>query len=133
MNTDSKYYQTEGKLRYSQSSGWIILDISPTVQEYYYAVIKKYLHLTKVNKPYYAAHITVVAGKYEAVLDHPLWNKHNEETVTISYDSFVRNHDMYFWLHVESETLINVRRELGLSDFPKYPFHLTIANLKNCA
>ena len=88
--------------------------------------------LEKLNKPYHDTHVTVVAGKYEDSTQHPLWGKHHLTKIEFIYDSFVKDKDMYFWLEVVSPELVEVRRELGLPDIPKFPFHITIANLKNC-
>ena len=108
-----------------------MLEVSPTISDYYYWMVKKHLQLPKLNKPFNSPHVTVVAGKYEDATQNLLWGKHQGRNIDIAYNSFVEQHDTYFWLEVVSTDLMEIRRELGLTDTPKHPYHITIANLKN--
>ena len=126
---DAKLYSCSGKIEYRGT--WIICAVSQTIMEYYHAMAKKHLHLPKLNKPYNAAHITVVAGKYEDLTTHSRWKLHQGREINIAYNSFLTEMGGYFWLEVVSPELTEIRRELGLTDIPKHPFHITIGNLKN--
>lgn len=79
----------------------------------------------------HGCHVTIVAGKYEQAQTHPLWMKYHKEIVDFEYDPILKDADNTYWLEVHSQKLTQLRNELGLSDLPKWPFHITVANRKN--
>lgn len=123
------WYKTSGWLHYS-SSGWLVVHLDLELQRYYHYILQKELNC-KLNRPKFGCHITVVAGKYEQVQTHPAWNKHHQTQIWLEYYSPPKELDGTFWLECKNEPLTSIRNELGLSDIPKWPFHITIANRKN--
>lgn len=54
--------------------------------------------------------------------------KYNSEEIEITLDLDARTNGEHWWLrvlHSDNENLLNIRKELGLSD-PFYPLHLSI-------
>ena len=64
-------------------------------------------------------------GEFDVSL-HDQWQMHHGEQVTFNYSAPPVSKDGYFWLPVECRCLCEIRSELGLSELPKYPFHLTV-------
>jgi hypothetical protein len=122
-----KLYDSVGTLRYS--THWLVVDTDLELIKYYRWWIKKE-RFVWVNTPMHGAHITVVAGKYEDVSSHPRWKAYDNQPITFQYSPIVECEESYWWLTVYCERLSEIRRELGLSDLPKWQFHLTIGNTK---
>ena len=119
-----KTYESTGKLKYK--GNWLTLDCNNGIPRYYAWWINKVLGV-KVTTPLHGAHITVVAGKYEDKTSHENWGKHQGKKIKFTYqESSVLYNDHYWWLRVLCPELVEVRRELGLSDTPHHPYHLTI-------
>lgn len=126
----ANFHYDFGKLNYSDDTGWITLWCNESIIKYYNYWIQRALHV-KLNKPLYGAHITVIAGKYEDMREHDCWKKYDGEEIKYYYDHDVKCDNGYYWLHIECPRLTEIRNEFGLSDLPKYYFHLTIGNTKN--
>lgn len=122
-------YRSSGILYY-YPSGWMVLKVSDSIILYYKYWVQKSLGI-KLNAPRSGAHITVVAGKYENPSLSSLWNKYHGDTIDFEYNCNVQQMDHYFWIEVKSQKLKEIRNELGLSDRPYYPFHLTVGNTLN--
>jgi hypothetical protein len=125
----TREYSTSGRLHYS-SSGWLWLQLNLDLQRYYQYWIEK-LERVKVNRPKFGCHITGIAGKYESVQNSPLWNKYEGEIVPLIYYVPWQEIEGVYWLVCSIPRLTQIRNEFGLSDTPKWPFHITIANKKN--
>jgi hypothetical protein len=121
-------FESYGRLAYKNT--WVVLECGRGIIDYYkyWVEFKKNF---KLNTPLHGAHVTVVAGKYEDVSFHPSWKKYDGQIIKFQYDGFIKDDGSYFWIEVKSEELERIRRELGLTSTPKWPFHLTIGNLKN--
>jgi hypothetical protein len=122
-------FKSSGKLEY-RNEGWVTLIPSSSIGRYYRWWVEKTIH-QKTNVPMKGWHITVVAGKYEDCSLHPAWKKHENEIIEFEYDHNVVDDFTSYWLTIYSRRLEEIRLELGLYPFPKFPFHLTVANLKN--
>ena len=123
----ARYYESIGKIDYAPS-GWVVLNCSNSIVWYYKWWIEKFTG-KKVNIPLHGAHITVVAGKYEQTQKSVNWKKYHECDVSFRYDSVIMTDDIYYWLTIQCPLLTTIRRSLGLSDLPKWEFHLTIGSI----
>jgi hypothetical protein len=122
-------FSTTGKIIYSDS-GWVVLHAHHSIQDFYHAFLEWNLKI-HFNKPMHGCHITVVSGKYEQCQTHPLWMKHHKEVIDFEYGRELKTADTSWWLEVYSPKLTEIRNELGLTDTPFWPFHITVANRKN--
>src|SRR5665213_2976451 len=116
------------------SSQKLILQIDQGLSDYYRALCPSYLRL---NPQRYPAHISIVRNEVPPLREN--WNKHQGKLIEFSYDPFVYNGTIYYWLNVFSTQLEELRLELGLevsSIYTKPPdgyfkcFHTTIGNNK---
>lgn len=122
------YHSSNGTLHYFNT--WIVLKADDEIARYYRYWVKK-TYYTQLNTPYNGAHVTVLAGKYTEPANKEFWGHHENEKIEFSYDSSVQITDHYYWLPVQCQRLIEIRRELGLSDQPYWPYHLSIGNSLN--
>lgn len=130
-------FETQGRLRYSihPEVGYkLIVEVDPAISHYYRSLVPKYVYL----KPQmYPAHISVVRKETPPKIE--FWGKYEGEFVTFSYDNYIQNGKVYYWLNAFSKRLEEIREELGLpvdSPYTRPPdglaktFHITIGNLK---
>jgi hypothetical protein len=90
-----------------------------------------YNRTIKLQLPMHGGHITVIAGKYERITKNfELWRKYEGETINFEYSNEVLHDDNYYWLTVRCKRIEDIRCELGLPPTIKWPWHLTIGNLK---
>lgn len=116
-------FELTGKVRYGGSWAWVEI---PNDVGAYYRAVAKWVWGVRLSAPINGAHITLVAGKYEKPLIPENWGKHEGKPITFSYSGMV-SVAPYWWLKiVEDSQLRALRKELGLPEELKYPFHGTI-------
>jgi hypothetical protein len=128
-------YSSVGTLRYSGENR-LVMEVDQELSNYYRSLIPKYF---SVNRPRWAAHVTVVRDTKEQVVIRDTWGKYEGEEVTFIYDPVIKCGKIYYWLNVLCLRLETIRKELGLpctsiytcppEGFSKF-FHCTIANCK---
>lgn len=125
-------FTSSGRLRYGQTTYWLVLDCDLALCEYYSHLYYLWSHKTrKLQLPAHGAHITVNAGKYDTPPNLKAWKAYQGERVEFTYEPNVKHAAEYFWLPVECQRLKDIRAELGLNPEPYCPLHLTIGNTKN--
>jgi hypothetical protein len=124
------WYRATGKIRSSKE--WIVLDTPNSIVRYYCWWVKK-LTWKNISPPLYQSHCTVVNGKYQKVVDHPLWGGYDGEIIPFEYSNIIEygkdEKGTYFWLPVECKRLEEIRVSYGLSPLPKWKFHITVGYL----
>lgn len=133
FNSNSAYfhkmnYKSKGKLEYY--TRWLILLVDDEIAEYYRHLIHLWDRRLKLQHPKHGDHITVIAGKYEDVGNHPNWKKYHRQEVDFEYSIDIGSDGCYFWLPVECKQIEDIRVELGLPSKIPIPWHLTVGNLK---
>lgn len=126
--TISMNFKCKGKLEYY--TRWLILLVNDDIAKYYQRIIHLSNRRVVLQHPKHGAHITVIAGKYEDVGNHPLWKKYQHQEVEFEYSIDIGTDECYFWLPVECRKIEEIRVELGLSPKIPIPWHLTVGNLK---
>lgn len=123
----TKWYAAYGTLRYCPNSGWVVMDI-PNSIIHYYAWWVKTLAWKKGSTPLHKGHITIVNGKFEDVRKSPGWALRQGAKLRFEYGSTILTDlkNSYFWLPIKCDELKNVRKELGLAAYPKWPYHATV-------
>ena len=121
------WYPARGRLRYSDN-WWLVVDSSDSIINYYKFWVEKFIW-KKISTPLHRCHITVISGKHQQPVYKQFWRKYHGEYIDFEYCSVVKTDGNYFWLDVECPDLVYIRRELGLQDTPKWPYHLTIGYL----
>jgi len=147
---------------YKNSDGkwWLILKCDEELTAYYRSMIlKNYYYPTGsdsvfpsasgkwtlkcrgsiLNRSLWGSHVSVVRGEKPKILNN--WKKHYKEEVGFSFDpENIFCNGKHWWINIESQYLIDIRRNLGLSDLPKtfdketgsmvnVPLHLTIGTI----
>lgn len=128
-----KTFTCAGQLIYSENPDKLIVEVDQELSNFYFSTIPKYC---KVKKPFYPAHISVVRNAI--VPNKEFWRKHHSKVIEFVYEDWVYNDELYYWLHVFSSELEEIRRELGLpssgdvslSPDGRHKFHITIGNTK---
>lgn len=120
-------YTGKGYINYCNT--WAYVQVPFDFIRYYRLVI---LHTTGkvIQLPEARAHITLVAGRHEKPKNKEFWGKYEGEKIKFKYDNKINYQHPYFWVVVECKRLQDIRVELGLKPNLKWPFHITIGNLK---
>ena len=123
-------YKGKAKIQYFKS--WIIAWTDKDIINYYYSLIPPAKY---PSRPRSVAHITVVRMEPKETVGQEgksLWRRHQNRVISFSYDGVINYQKPYFFLHVWSDEIGQIREELGL---PKYRqgfdcYHITIGNTK---
>lgn len=75
-------------------------------------------------------HVTIVSC-HQSPKYPEFWRKYDGLEIPFLVSSICRTDGVFLWLSVVSGFLTELRMELGLTQQPRAPFHLTIGNLKN--
>src|SRR5574337_958777 len=113
-------FKSYGTLRYSHS--WLVVDCCNELARYYRRFIKR----KDLTAPPFGAHITVVAGSYEAIVNKEFWGRYDGSQIEFAYNPYTYYQDGWYWLEISCAKLSAIRIELGLEPNLKWPFHLTI-------
>ena len=131
-------YKSKGILRYSpkligvSEKWWLVLNCDAELGRYYRCLYEfKYRKCCKLQTPGWKEHISVVRNEEPADQHKPLWQKYEGLEVEFKYEPLVRDNEVYFWLEVECDFLLDVRVELGLPRNPEFDLHVTIGNNVN--
>ena len=125
------YFHTKAKLIYDPTAGkaknkwWVIAECPADILAYYHHWLEKETG-TKLNKPLFGSHISVIRGEEPPADKQHLWRKRHEQEVDIFYSPIIEDHSGFYWLPISCPSLCEVRAELGLSPQVEYGFHLTI-------
>ena len=135
-------FESYGTLRYSPKLAgnrndrwWLVLDCEREIGRYYRKLFELYQYrCSKLQIPAWEEHITVIRDEEPPNKD--LWEKYEGQKFSFfclippATNYVTTPNDLgYFWLTVESPSLLNIREELGLTRNPEYPLHLTFGNL----
>ena len=121
----------KSKCRLKYHYSWLIGEVDDEIGRYYRFLIKTYFNnIISPQKPKNGTHITIVAGKYEFAPKREYWNKYDGLIIDFLYDPYIMSNGDHFWMTVECEKFEIIREELGLAATIKYPWHLSVGNIK---
>ena len=105
---------------------WLILRCDSSILNYYsYWANKQYnVH---ISKPVWGAHISIVRGEIPNNLHR--WWKYNGQKLNFKYSNEIEFHSRYFLIPVFSDKFTLIRTELGLSEKPIAPFHMSLGKI----
>lgn len=124
---------TTGVLKYNPKAKsidskpwWLILQGCEDLARYYRETYNLFYRGTnkKLNKPAWGSHVSIIRG--EEPPNKELWLVQADEIVTFEYDTELNTNDLYCWLTVRCDTLLDLREQFGLPREPIHPFHLTV-------
>ena len=121
-------FEFKGRIIYSDS-GWVVVTVPGSIASYYRRVVER-LIWNRLSKPLHGTHVTVINGNFEKRTDHENWRKYNNQEITLKYDGKIENNrDGYYWIAVyDNGELTCVRKSLGLTPMPHFPFHVTFGH-----
>lgn len=91
----------------------------------------------RLTESAWGAHVSVIRGE-KPLKNKNLWGRYQNEKIEFTYDPrYLNTNGSHWWIRVQSERLMEIREELGLTPQPgfvdKYgnfkvvnPFHITI-------
>lgn len=128
-----KTFKSQGVLSKSFVHGYghrLVLTIDDEIVRYARSLVPKWMGMKTTR---YAPHVSVVRHE---IVDESKWNLVQESVVSFIYSSEAKLNDVYCWIDVWSDQLVEIRRGLGLSDSRKIVdgvgvFHVTIGNFKD--
>lgn len=132
-------YESTGIIRYFNDPNAdpfrckMIVEVDPEIVRFYRSLIPKSI---RTNKQMYDPHISVI--RKERDFKRELWGKYEGQEVVFQYSNIVRWGTVYYWLDAYSETLRQIRLELGLQPTTalnrppdgKECYHITLGNIK---
>lgn len=99
--------------------------VDPEIGNYYYSLIPKY---KPKQRQKYPAHITIVRLGAEQASN---FHKYDGLVVECQYLPIILECDLYYFLPAYSDTIGNIREDLGLSRFRfGDSYHITVGNKK---
>jgi len=128
----SNMFKSTGRLAYDPAARiksepwWLILRTDPEIVNYYQHWLKQNYDL-QFEKTVWGSHISVnrgVAPKYK-----DLWKKYQGEKIEFTYSNSIYRKHWFFCVDAQSERLMEIREELGLSKLPPAGFHITIGRI----
>lgn len=127
-------FKSVGKLVYSpkthlsSSQRWLILACDDQITDYYRKLFyQEFPYKGKLQRPVWGAHISLIRG--ESIPNEECWRMWNNKWIEFNYYPGVIDNGEYFWMKVSCKQFSVLRRKLGLSDRPKFGFHLTIGKI----
>jgi len=124
------WYKSQGKLKYyPYGDWWVILECCDDLVSYYRMMVERKIQ-DSLQKAKHGSHISVVRGEGEPE-NKECWFWHDGGLMDFEYQSKVSFGDNHVWLSVRSESLIDLRHKLGLSEKPEFGFHLTLGKYKD--
>lgn len=106
---------------------WLILKTDKGIIDYYQYQIKQ-LYDVQFEKTIWGSHISVVRGQCPPNIR--VWNKYKNEKIPFTYTNNIYRSSWFFCVDAYSTRLEEIRAELGLSNTPKFGFHITIGRLQ---
>ena len=123
-----------GKLVYSprthlaSSERWLVLMCDDEISKYYRTLFtREFPWKGKLSRPVWGTHISIIRG--EKIHKPELWKLDENKIVQFEYQGGVIDNGEYYWLNVRCNYLSLLRKEYGLSPYPKFGFHLTIGRV----
>lgn len=104
-----KTFVSSGKLIYSDNPDKLIVEVDQGLSDFYFSTVPKAVRL---KKQFYPAHVSVIRNVI--VPNKAFWNKHEGRIISFVYEDYVYNDELYYWLHVFSYELEDIREKLGL-------------------
>ena len=120
-------FKSTGQLKYFNR--WLIIVVDKDICKYYSKLINYYSKPIKLHPSKDGPHITVIAGKYETIVNQIYWKKYDGNPIEFEYKNEIDTDGNYFWLPVQCTRIEDIRIELGLPPVTPIPWHLTIGNL----
>lgn len=128
-------FESVGIIKYHTNPYKLIVEVDPEISRYYRSLIPK---SHRVQSQMYKPHISVVRKEIPNNVDK-LWFKYENKKVEFQYSNYIFNGEIYYWLNVYSDFLIEIRKELNLNiinnfkmyENEKYRFHITLGNIKH--
>ena len=116
-----------GTIRYGKSSWYMVIDCCPELGRLYRTLFYESVYRTrKIQKPLYGNHITVI--RREEPTNKDLWFKYDGMEIQFEYSPLANCNRYYHWLPIKCSKLDEIRVELGLTNPPICPYHMTFGN-----
>lgn len=122
-------YKSRNPERFGPIERKVTLELGRDFGEYYRSLIPKCI---KTQAQAYDAHVTIVRGGLEPIVNMEAWGKHEGKEIFFYYLPNVRYYANVYVLDVFCKELNDIRLELGITQWRQgyKRFHVTIANDK---
>lgn len=119
--------EIKGTLRYGDNNR-LAVEFSRDFGAYYRALMPK---AWTCYGPRATTHLTVVRTGVEIPKNAAAWRKYSGKKVLVRYENYVRIEPIYYVLRAWSETVEEIRLELGLPRYRMHSwYHITIGHKK---
>lgn len=118
------FFTTTGIITYGDT--YINSYLDNSIGCYYRSLVPKHFYLKSPKTP---SHISIVRSFEKP--NKILWGKYEGKTIKIQYGSILYTDQVYVWLDAWSDTIGDIREEIGLDRFRiRNSYHITIGNFK---
>lgn len=131
-------FTSTGTLRYSPKligdqpqspNWWLVLDCDPEIGKYFrHLYLLDHYRCKTLRRPAWDSHITVIRNEEPDDKHKPMWNRFAGCKVQFQVIFNPRTNGEYCWLPIQSDFLLDLRQDFGLSRHPHYPLHLSIGH-----
>lgn len=122
---DSFVHHTVGNLKYIDN--WLHAMIDDEICRYYASIVKKNFGINLHWKSMWGGHVSIVRGE-ELLINKNKWGNDVNSEVLIKYSHDIYTNGHHWWLNVESEDILKIRKYYGLPGNERN-FHLTIGRI----
>ena len=122
-------YDSREPERFGPIERKVTLELGRDFANYYRSLIPKCI---KTQAQAYDAHITIVRGGLEPIVNMEAWGKYQDKEIFFYYLPMFRYYKNVYVLDAFSKELNDIRLELGLTQWRQgyRRFHITVANDK---
>jgi hypothetical protein len=119
-----------GKAMVTYYTSWVVAYCDMGILDYYHWWYKKKKGV-KLAKPKHGSHISIVRGLEDGI-EKGWWYRNaddqdsTKQTIEFHYSNNIAENNTHVWLPIWGEQLVQVRKDLGLSERPRFDYHLTL-------
>jgi hypothetical protein len=115
-----------GKATVSYYTSWVVAYSDTGILDYYrWWYTSRYG--TIIHPPKHGSHISIVRGEEDGIFEGD-WHRNIDSGIEIefNYSNEIQSNNTHVWLPVWGDEVVKLRTDLGLSEKPKFDYHLTL-------
>ena len=108
---------------------WCLLQIEKDFSAYYRWHHYKNTFIN-LQTPKWDCHVSLIRKErvYETFKSNYL--KYQHKKVIFEYDNIIHTNGEYYWIKCFSQDFVNLRKDMGLSEYPEFNYHITLGKNK---
>jgi hypothetical protein len=125
ISTGKLIYDPQARPDLPLGKWWLMLKCCPDLARYYLSMFNWANRANfLIQKNAWGSHISVIRG--EEPKNKEFWKENFGKLVTFKYTGEIKTNNIYCWLSIECEEVLDIREKLGLPKYPVFGLHLTL-------